>query len=179
MQVPQPPTPTQPPGKATGGAVRQLSVPRQFAGLGKPHGIGATLLSATPSQSLSQPSHISGDGVHTPCGASPAPAGAAAAEVEVSPPLHGTVAATSEPPASRTRRRFAGRGFMATSGRARLELCAGRSDELAYFVSILYRNVTHCQNCHYAITAATSETRHDRGQEPRRDAAATMIGIGA
>jgi hypothetical protein len=44
----------------------QVSWPRQFAGEGRPQGIAAMPSSVWPSQSLSQPSQISGEGMQTP-----------------------------------------------------------------------------------------------------------------
>ena len=49
-----------PTGTATGGL--QVRLPEQLGGLANPHGRGAMPSSAMPSQSLSQPSQISGDG---------------------------------------------------------------------------------------------------------------------
>src|SRR5262245_21784444 len=58
-----PPThaPITPPGLFFCG---HTSVPRQFGGVGRPHGKFGMPSSMRPSQSLSQPSQISGDGMH-------------------------------------------------------------------------------------------------------------------
>jgi hypothetical protein len=65
VQLPKPPPGAQPPiGTFCGGL--QETVPAQLGGLMSPHATGAIPSSATPSQSLSQPSQISGEGVHVP-----------------------------------------------------------------------------------------------------------------
>src|SRR5258706_5708188 len=69
LQAPKPlgtPGPTQPPTPTDTPLLKQTLKPAQLAGGVKPQGMSATPSSATPSQSLSQPSQISALGVQPP-----------------------------------------------------------------------------------------------------------------